>query len=162
MTMIKKLFLVISATAGVYCATAQTCGPGNTWLGITSDWLTPSNWCSGVVPTSTTDVIIPTGTPNQPIINVAGAVCRAMNISTGGTLTINGHNTLSVFGDWTNNGTLVANNSTVSFAANTAITQTVTGNTSFFNISKPNSNSTLSFGNSTTTIGNNLSVSAGS
>jgi hypothetical protein len=146
----------------MYCATAQPCSPGNIWLGITSDWLTPSNWCSGAVPTSTTDVIIPTGTPIQPIINAGGAVCRSITISTGGTLTINGNNTLSVFGDWTNNGTFAANNSTVSFAANTAITQTVIGNTSFFNISKPNSNSTLSFGTSTTTIGNNLSVSAGS
>ena len=50
-------------------------------------------------------MIIPTGTPIQPIINAGGAVCRAITISIGGTLTINGNNTLSVFGDWTNNGT---------------------------------------------------------
>ena len=86
----------------------------------------------------------------------------ALIFRSGASLTINGNNILSVSGDWTNNGTFNANNSTVSFTANTVITQTITGNTSFYNISKPNSNSTLSFGSSTTTIANNLSVSAGS
>jgi len=158
----KKLLLITAVIGCLYHSTAQPCGPGNTWLGITIDWFTPSNWCSGIAPTSTTDVIIPPGTPNQPVINAAGAVCHAINISSGASLTINGNNILSVSGDWTNNGTFNANNSTVSFTANTVITQTITGSTSFYNISKPNSNSTLSFGSSTTTIANNLSVSAGS
>src|SRR6185369_9555402 len=162
-TIMKRKLLVICAALGfAYCSTAQPCGPGNTWLGITGDWFTPSNWCSGVVPTSTTDVTISPGTPNQPVINAAGGVCHSINISGGASLTINGNNILSVSGDWTNNGTFNANNSTVSFTANTPITQTLTGSTSFNNISKPNSSSTLSFGNSTTTIGNNLIVSAGS
>jgi len=158
----RKLLVICAALGFAYCSTAQPCGPGNTWLGITGDWFTPSNWCSGVVPTSTTDVTISPGTPNQPVINAAGGVCHSINISGGASLTINGNNILSVSGDWTNNGTFNANNSTVSFTANTPITQTLTGSTSFNNISKPNSNSTLSFGNSTTTIGNNLIVSAGS
>jgi hypothetical protein len=158
----KKLLLITAAIACLYHSTAQPCGPGNTWLGITIDWFTPSNWCSGIAPTSTTDVIISPGTPNQPVINTAGAVCHTINISSGASLTINGNNILSVSGDWTNNGTFNANNSTVSFTANTVITQTIIGNTSFYNITKPNSNSTLSFGSSTTTIANNLSVSAGS
>ncbi len=158
----KNLFLLSVAIVFAYCSTAQPCGPTNNWLGITGDWFTPSNWCSGMAPTSTTDVIIPPGTPNQPIINAGGAVCHSINIGSGASLTINGNNILSVSGDWSNNGTFNANNSTVSFTANTATTQTITGITSFYTISKPNANSTLSFGGSTTTIGNNLSVSAGS
>ena len=158
----KNLFLLSVAIVFAYCSTAQPCGPTNNWLGITGDWFTPSNWCNGMAPTSTTDVIIPPGTPNQPIINAGGAVCHSINISSGASLTINGNNILSVSGDWSNNGTFNANNSTVSFTANTATTQTITGITSFYTISKPNANSTLSFGGSTTTIGNNLSVSAGS
>jgi len=131
----KKLLLITAVIGCLYHSTAQPCGPGNTWLGITIDWFTPSNWCSGIAPTSTTDVIIPPGTPNQPVINAAGAVCHAINISSGASLTINGNNILSVSGDWTNNGTFNANNSTVSFTANTVITQTITGSTSFYNIS---------------------------
>ena len=158
----KKIFLISVAIVFTYCSTAQPCGSNNNWLGITSDWFTPSNWCSGMAPTSTTDVIILPGTPNQPIINAGGALCHSINIGSGASLTINGNNILSVSGDWSNNGTFNANNSTVSFTANTATTQTITGITSFYTISKPNANSTLSFGGSTTTIGNTLSVSAGS
>ena len=158
----RNLLLITIALVFAYYANAQPCGSGNAWLGITNDWFTPSNWCTGAIPIATTDVIIPSGTPNQPVINASGAVCHSINISSGASLTINGSNTLSVSGDWTNSGTFNANNSTVSFTANTAVTQTLSGNTSFNNISKPNASSTLSFGSSTTTIGNNLSIAAGS
>src|SRR5262245_2940785 len=111
----KRILLFICTALGfTYYSIAQPCAPGNTWLGITSDWFTSSNWCSGTVPGSTTDVTIPSGTPNQPIINGAGAVCHSINISTGASLSINGSNILSVSGDWTNNGTLNANSSTIS------------------------------------------------
>src|SRR5262249_917179 len=159
----KKLLLLICTTLLLACySKGQPCTPGNAWLGNTSDWFSPSNWCNGVIPAATSDVLIPPGTPSQPTINAAGAVCHSINISSGASLTINGSNILSVTGDWVNNGRLNANTSTVSFTANTSVTQTVSGTSSFYNIAKPNSSSTLSFGNSTTTIGNNLSVSAGS
>src|SRR3954462_16020882 len=103
MIMKRKLLLICAALAFAYSSNAQPCGPANTGLGITSDWFTPSNWCSGIVPTATTDVIIQPGTPNQPVIN-AGASCHTINISSGASLTVNGNNTLSVSGDWTNNG----------------------------------------------------------
>ena len=159
----RKIFLLVSVTMCLVShSIAQPCSPGNTWLGITNDWFIPANWCNGTVPTSTADVSVPGGTPNQPVINAAGAACHTITIASGGTLTINGTNTLSVSGDWTNNGSFNANNSTVSFTANTAVTQTLAGNTTFYNLSKPNANSTLSFANTITTIANNLSVSGGS
>ena len=157
----RNLLLVAAAIACSYFSTAQPCGSGNIWLGLTNDWFAPSNWCTGAIPGATIDVNIPAGTPNQPVIGSPGAVCHSINISNGASLTINGSNIFSVSGDWTNSGTLIANNSTVSFTANTAVTQTITGNTRFHNISKPNASSTLSFGSSTTTIGNNLSIAAG-
>src|SRR5689334_6357824 len=159
----KKIFLIVcAAICFVSYSNAQPCSPGNTWLGITSDWFTPTNWCNGIVPASTADVSIPAVAPNQPVINAAGAVCHTITIASGASLTINGTNSFSVSGDWINNGIFNPNNSTVSFTANTSVTQTLSGNTTFFNISKPNATSTLSFGNTTTTIANNLSVSAGS
>ena len=99
------------------------------WLGSTStDWNTGSNWCSGSVPTATTNVIIP-ATANQPVINTS-ATCATINIQTGASLTISGSNLLDVKANWTNNGTFTANAGTVSFTGTTA--QTITG-TSIFN-----------------------------
>src|SRR4029078_8708921 len=101
----RNLLLISVAMAFATYSIAQPCGATNTWLGITNDWFAPSNWCTGVVPVSTTDVSIVPGTPNQPVINAGGAVCHTIIIAAGASLTINGSNILSVAGDWTNNGT---------------------------------------------------------
>jgi uncharacterized repeat protein (TIGR01451 family)/gliding motility-associated-like protein len=86
----------------------------NTWTGATStDWHVGTNWSSGLVPTSTTSVTIPSG-GNQPIIGAA-AGCSNVNILTGASLTISGSNTLTVSGNWTNSGTFTKNTSTVNF-----------------------------------------------
>jgi hypothetical protein len=64
-----------------------------TWLGITNtDWFTASNWCGGV-PTSSTDVYIPTGVTYQPTIVYSssfpdGAVCKSLTIHNGAKVTI--------------------------------------------------------------------------
>ena len=71
------------------------------WTGITStDWNTPSNWSTSVVPSSDDDVIINSGTPFNPIINngVVGS-CKSIHannssiltVGTGGNLIIAGH-----------------------------------------------------------------------
>lgn len=85
-----------------------------TWTGSGNpDWNNPLNWCAGQIPTTSTNVIIPSGV-NQPIIS-AGAFCNNMTINVGATLTISGSNTLTVNGNWINNGTFTANTSTVIF-----------------------------------------------
>jgi len=92
---------------------------GGSWLGITStDWHTVSNWCGGI-PTTTTDVIIPSG-GNQPVIG-ANAVCKNIEINSAASLTIAGSNTLTVSGNWTNNGTFTPNSSTVTFNSSGAV-----------------------------------------
>ncbi|MEI6766403.1 MAG: T9SS type A sorting domain-containing protein [Bacteroidota bacterium] len=74
------------------------------WLGNTStDWNNAANWCGGI-PTASTDVIIRPAALFQPVIGVAGGVCRKISISSGASLTVSGSNTLSVRGDWTNDG----------------------------------------------------------
>lgn len=78
--------------------------PAGTWLGITSiDWNTASNW-SGGVPTYTTDVVIPSGTPYQPTINSNIAYCRNITISSGSILTISSIGQLLISGTIVNNG----------------------------------------------------------
>jgi trimeric autotransporter adhesin len=94
----------------------------NTWLGrMNSDWNNAGNWCSGI-PTSTTDVLIPSGTPFAAIINTSGDV-RNLTIQTGATLTIPAGGTLNIYGDLVNTGTLTATSGTIAFrgATNQAI-----------------------------------------
>ncbi|MEI6436153.1 MAG: hypothetical protein WCP32_15055, partial [Bacteroidota bacterium] len=93
---------------------AITMNTTSSWLGsVSSDWNTASNWCTGV-PTASTNVVIPSG-GNQPVIG-ATAVCNNLTISSGATLTITGSNTLTVSGNWANNGgTFTRNSSAVIF-----------------------------------------------
>jgi hypothetical protein len=132
-----------ASTPGTYTVTntiapASPCGaiiatstititpPGN-WLGgVSSDWLDPNNWICTIVPTSTSDVVIPSGAANMPVINGAGAVCRNLTINSGASVTINGTNNLDVYGSWTNNGTFNRNTSTVTFKGTGSISGSAT------------------------------------
>jgi M6 family metalloprotease-like protein len=96
----------------------QVVDNSNNWIGTTStDWFTATNWSTGTIPTSTTSVVI-LGTPsNQPQINASGAACMNITMNNGSSLTMNSGTayTLSVAGDWTNNGTFTAGAGTVDF-----------------------------------------------
>jgi len=70
-----------------------------TWNGTTStDWNTASNWTPASVPTSTNNVIIPTGTVTPTV--------STLTIGTGQTLAVNANANLTVTGVLTNNGTI--------------------------------------------------------
>lgn len=89
---------------GILTATNGACTIG-TWFGVSSsDWNNPSNWCGGI-PTLTTDVVIPSGTPFSPVIGVSGGQTQSVNIASGATLSISGAFLLEVAGTWLNNGT---------------------------------------------------------
>ncbi|PKP45741.1 MAG: hypothetical protein CVT94_16970 [Bacteroidetes bacterium HGW-Bacteroidetes-11] len=114
---------------------------GGTWIGlVSSDWNDGGNWCSGV-PTSTTDVFIynTSSIPNQPTIGTAAAVCNNITIASGATLTMSNAQTLDVYGNWTNNGTLTAGNGTIGFVGSAA-GQTIagTGTNTFNNLTIDN------------------------
>lgn len=103
----------------------------NTWDGsVSSDWNDPNNWSLNAVPLSTNDVLIPSGTPNDPLLNslpIANAkdltiqsgaslefdggasvsLTLSGSFSNAGTLTHTGGN-LYVDGNWTNTGTYTA------------------------------------------------------
>ncbi|MCX6270054.1 MAG: M6 family metalloprotease domain-containing protein [Bacteroidetes bacterium] len=105
----------------------EDCTYGN-WLGtVSSDWFNSNNWC-GSVPTATSDVVIPSGTPYSPAINASGAVCRNIIIDNSATLSmsaVTGY-TLSVSGNWTNNGTFTAGAGTLNFNGTNDL-QTISG-----------------------------------
>lgn len=74
-----------------------------TWTGITSsDWHTPGNWSNHVVPVADINAIIPTGTPNNPVV-AADVTCKNLTIQSGASLTVNPGKALTVSGNLTNN-----------------------------------------------------------
>ena len=81
----------------------------NTWTGfVSSSWSLALNWSCGTVPTVTTNVVIPNVT-NDPIVNIAGAICNSIVIDAGASLGFNGtNNALEVKTSITNNGTFDA------------------------------------------------------
>ncbi len=117
----------ITATATTTIASATS----GTWLGGTStDWNDPTNWCSGV-PTSSTNVVIPSGTANSPTTNSgASAVCNNITINSGATLTL--ASSLTVSGNFSNSGTFTPNSNTVTFIGASATVNS--GGASFYGI----------------------------
>jgi len=131
-------YLVVTYTAG--CVTG-------TWLGITSTaWNTASNWCAGIIPTSSVDVTIPNAstTPYNPTIS-SSANCRNILIESGGVVN-GGSGTLNCYGNWVNNGTMNGASSTVVFSSSAS--QTISGSSqpNFFNVRLNKPAGTLSLG----------------
>jgi len=84
-----------AATTGMLNVSTASC-TGGIWLGlISNDWNTDANWCGGK-PTNTTDVIIPSGLTNYPVLGAPGS-CRTINDMAGGS--ISGTGTLTITGN---------------------------------------------------------------
>jgi uncharacterized repeat protein (TIGR01451 family) len=77
-----------------------------TWTGsASSDWANPANWNPSVVPIAGDTVIIPGGTPTEPILS-ADVNIGNLTVAAAGTLTLNGHN-LTVTSTVSNNGNII-------------------------------------------------------
>ncbi len=147
-----------SAGTGILFVT-NVCLDGK-WEGaISTDWFNPANWCSGSVPTATTDVTIP-ATVNQPVINATGAVVRTITIESGATLSMTGTSDLSVRGNWVNNGTFTAGTGTVTFQGTTAQSTSGSSSNSFRNLIIANTSTGVTLG-STTSVGGILTLTQG-
>ena len=73
-----------------------------------NQWNNSSNWTSGVVPTSSYDVIIPSGSTIE-ISSSFSAVAKSLNVKSGGTLNILSGTSLTVSGDVDNSGVININ-----------------------------------------------------
>lgn len=112
--------------------------PTTTWLGLTNDWDvgSPINWSNGY-PSSNTTAIIVAGTPFQPQVNGV-AECFNLIIQPGATVTINGVNSINIYGSLTNDGTLIPGFGEVQFL-------TCSGNSSVHSINSNNGTTTNFF-----------------
>ena len=94
------------------------------WLGYSTNWNDPANWdLNGAIPNLATKVKLSVCAYYQPIITAAGAYCDSLYIETGGSLTLQGTNTLDVYGNWGMQvgGTFTPNNGTINFKGNTIL-----------------------------------------
>nr|MBP8034645.1 G8 domain-containing protein [Bacteroidia bacterium] len=95
-----------------YSYTVTTGCSTGTWMGTTSsDWNTASNWGCSILPTSSTNVTIPSGTTYSPVISTGStALANSITINSGATLTISGTTNLNITsgGTITNNGTFTS------------------------------------------------------
>jgi hypothetical protein len=142
------------AGTGILNVSSSSCSTGS-WLGSASvDWFNGANWCGGVVPTATDNVTILAGTPFAPTISAA-AVCNNITINAGATVTITGTNTLTVSGNWTNNGTLSGSTGVVIFDGTA---QTISGTGAFTNLSIAPLTSGTTTLNANTTVNGTLDL----
>lgn len=97
--------ITISVSDGV-CTSYETftLSVGNVWLGQTSDWNTLANW-SLAVPDDNTGAFIPTAPTggNFPVIS-HNVTSKGLTISSGASLIINSGRTLTLLGDYANEG----------------------------------------------------------
>ncbi len=78
---------------------ARTCLSSSTsWSGtVSTAWENAANWSCGSVPDIKTDVTIPNGVPNYPVVNSA-AVCRSLKQDPGTSVIVNPGRTINVAG----------------------------------------------------------------
>jgi trimeric autotransporter adhesin len=120
--------------AGGQCATTTTLtitvNTVGAWMGVNTNWFDVNNWPCGGVPTATTNVIIPAGLINYPIIGVGFgtpvAIANNINIAPTASIIIGGAATFELHGTITNNGTFDITAGTLNMAGATA--QTLAGN----------------------------------
>jgi trimeric autotransporter adhesin len=82
---------------------------GKLWNGsVSSDWNNGLNWTPAGIPQASEDLIIPSGTPFNCILNATGAVCTNIVVSTAAVMTMMTGSEITVNGDFTimNGGTL--------------------------------------------------------
>ncbi|MDD2306717.1 MAG: G8 domain-containing protein [Prolixibacteraceae bacterium] len=93
------------------------------------NWNDPETWGNTGPPTSADDV----NTASYTVTVNAASSCKNITIGAGGTLNHSGTNTLTVTGDWTNNGTYNAGTGTVEFAGNAPATISGSAASNFYN-----------------------------
>jgi hypothetical protein len=102
-------------------------GNNNSWIGQTStNWNTASNWCGGV-PTSTNNVLIPTGTNFSPVVT-GTANAGSVTINTGASLSVPNGARLNIHGNYANNGTMNAQGTIAFQGSSSQAVSTLTAN----------------------------------
>jgi hypothetical protein len=85
------------------------------WSGATSTtWSLAGNWCSGVVPSTSTNVTIANGKPRYPLVNIGAGFARNVIIANAASVVVDNQN-LTIAGSISNSGIFNVANGTVTF-----------------------------------------------
>ncbi|MBN8835723.1 MAG: hypothetical protein J0I09_00540 [Sphingobacteriia bacterium] len=137
----------------------------NYWTGATStDWATTTNWSAALVPTSATDVIIPSAPTNQPTISTGGKNANSITIQSNAKLTVSpsaGASALSVGTITVNpNAALIGSSDNITIYNQVNIQTAITGQRGYRMFANPFTSAltTLSYTglNATTTTENDV------
>ncbi|MDT0648177.1 hypothetical protein RM545_15900 [Zunongwangia sp. F260] len=93
----------------------------NTWTGNTStNWNTPSNWSCNSLPTLASNIVIPSGLENYPLLSPGNdGLSNNITVETGASIEVNA-NQLQVAGAITSSGSLDVENGSMAFVGSTA------------------------------------------
>ncbi len=107
--------------------------PG-TWTGVVdTSWNTAGNWSDGQVPTATTDVTIPAGTPFAPTTSGTVRPTRDLTVQSGATLTLGGGG-LNINGSLDAAGLITGTVAGFTLAGTGTVRGTATGTTFIMNV----------------------------
>jgi hypothetical protein len=136
--------------------------PSQSWAGSSSkSWSTASNWAGGYLPDRYTKVTIPSGTANSVSIT-ANASAYDLTINSGATFTNGANGQLTLYRNFTNNGSFVSSNSSVSFlGCNATNTITSASGISFNNLTVNNPAGLVLAGSANVSVTNSLTLSNG-
>jgi len=126
---------ICSSVPSVSSATIDFSVISGSWLGTTSAaWSTNANWCLANLPNASSDVVIGALPPSAhyPVLDVPASI-HNLSIKPGASFSIAGGNSLTLKGNWVNEGAFTANNSNVLFTGGTS--QMIAGNNTFNNLS---------------------------
>jgi hypothetical protein len=118
-------YAACSNNTGCRTATGYAIGAPGQWIGASnSTWANTANWC-GTLPTTSTNVIIPNGAPNMPVLSTGIGTVNNLTVNTGAMLTIS-NATMQIAGAITaSTGTINATTGTIELVGTTA--QTIAG-----------------------------------
>ncbi|SEL53795.1 hypothetical protein SAMN04488505_102494 [Chitinophaga rupis] len=98
-----------------------------TWTGaVSTSWFVNGNWSTGAIPTAATNVTVPSGLTNYPLINTGTATAQDLSIQTGASVTVSSA-LLQLGGAITSTGTFTAANGSIEMNGTAA--QTIPANT---------------------------------
>ncbi len=129
----QRCFVKVTYTAPTAVDTRNTVAPLNQvaiWTGnnASADPTDCRNWENGVLPSPTTDVLVPAGSAFMPALSAGTLAARDLTIEAGATLTVGANTVLRVAGDLTSQGTLAGPGQVL---LNGAATQRLVGDLTF-------------------------------
>jgi alpha-amylase len=132
----QRCFVKVTYTAPAAVDTRNAAAPLNQvaiWTGnnASPDPTDCRNWENGVLPSATTDVLVPAGSAFMPTLSAGTLAARDLTIEAGATVVVGAGTVLRIAGDFTNQGTL-AGPGQVLF--NGPARQSIIGSTAFANL----------------------------